>query len=71
MNEQELDRRLASLEEKVDAIGEGVKKIRRQLIVRAVISFLLFVLPIVAILFSIPFLLDAFEVYSDLLSPQA
>jgi hypothetical protein len=67
MNENEIKQVLDRLEGKIDTIGESVRKIRRQLLFRAILSFVLFVLPIIAIVFSIPFLMDVLRTYEDLL----
>jgi|GEM_PF-7120132 len=67
MNEQEFEEKLESIEKKIDSIEEKVSKIRRNQMIRSALTILFFVLPLIALLFSVPFLIDALTAYGDLL----
>ncbi|QQS61372.1 MAG: hypothetical protein IPN70_00345 [Candidatus Moraniibacteriota bacterium] len=63
MNEEELTQKLDAIEKKIDIIEQEVHKVRKHLMTRFIISLILFVLPIIAIAFSVPFLLDFISSY--------
>ena len=67
MNEEELQKRLESLEQKIDSIQENVHRIYRHQVIRSVIAIALFLLPLIAIGLSIPFLLDLLTFYEEIL----
>jgi len=67
MNEQELIQKLESIEKKIDKIDERTSVIRKTQVARFVIAIILFFLPLIAIIFSIPFLLDYLQLYQDVL----
>ncbi len=61
MNEN-IEKRLADLEEKVDAIYTSVEKTRKYMQWTAIITIAVIVLPLIGLLFAIPSLLST---YSD------
>ena len=63
MEEKDLIEKMETIEKKLDQIEEEVHKVRKHLMMRFIISTALFVLPIIALLFSIPLLLNFFESY--------
>ncbi len=67
MNEEEIQKRLESLEQKIDSIQENVGRIYRHQVIRSVLTVILFLLPLIAIGLSIPFLLDFLTFYEELL----
>lgn len=67
MNEQELIQKIKKIENTMDEIDERTRKIRRTQIIRFVIAIVLFFLPLVAIIFSIPFLLEYLQLYQNVI----
>ena len=67
MDEQEYIQKLKNIEEKVNEIDERTKEIRKTQVIRFVIALILFFLPLIAIIFSIPFLMDILETYGGYL----
>jgi tetrahydromethanopterin S-methyltransferase subunit G len=67
MNEEEIQKRLESLEQKIDSIQGNVGRIYRHQVIRSVLTVILFLLPLIAIGLSIPFLLDFLTFYEKLL----
>ncbi len=67
MNGEEIQKKLESLEQKIDTIQEDVHRIYRHQVIRSIITIILFLLPLIAIGLSIPFLLDFLTLYGKLL----
>ncbi len=63
MNEQELAQKLTVLEQKIDAVYVSAEKTRKYFMWTLIASFVLFILPLVGLLFAIPSFLST---YSDL-----
>jgi type II secretory pathway component PulF len=63
----EVLKKLAELEQKVDAVYKSAEKTRKYFMWTLVISVVLFVLPLVALIFVIPQFLDALGGNLDLL----
>lgn len=59
--EPELAARLSALEEKVDAMYASVEKVRLYFLWTGIITVLLFVLPLIGLLFAIPSFLNTYE----------
>ncbi len=57
----ELSTRLTALEQKVDALGASLEKIRKYFLWTGIISAALFILPILGILAFIPSLMSSYE----------
>jgi hypothetical protein len=58
-----IDQRLAALETKIDAMYATVEKLRKYFLWTGIITVILFVLPLIGLLFAIPSFLQS---YSDL-----
>jgi hypothetical protein len=67
MNEQEFIQKLENIEKKLDDANERIVKIRKTQVTRFIISIILFFLPLIAIIFSVPFLLEYLQLYQDVL----
>jgi hypothetical protein len=57
------DQRLAALETKIDAMYASVEKLRKYFLWTGIITVVLFVLPLIGLMFAIPSFLNS---YSDL-----
>ncbi len=57
----ELSTRLTALEQKVDALGASLEKIRKYFLWTGIISVVLFILPILGILALIPSVMSSYE----------
>lgn len=58
-----IDQRLAALETKIDAMYATVEKLRKYFLWTGIITVILFVLPLIGLMFAIPSFLQS---YSDL-----
>ncbi|MDO8495876.1 MAG: hypothetical protein Q7S43_00265 [bacterium] len=63
----EILKKLAELEQKVDAVYKSAEKTRKYFLWTLIISVVLFVLPLIALIFVIPQFLDAISGNLDLL----
>lgn len=61
-----MENQIAALEEKINAIYESVEKTRKYFLWTLIITLILFVLPIIALLFAIPSFLEIYTGISDL-----
>jgi predicted ferric reductase len=59
--EPELTQRLATLEEKVDKMYASVEKLRKYFLWTGIITVLLFVLPLIGLVFAIPSFLSTYS----------
>lgn len=59
--EPELNQRLTVLEQKVDAMYASVEKLRKYFLWTGVITLILFILPLIGLLFAIPSFLSSYN----------
>ncbi|MDB4992493.1 MAG: seg [Parcubacteria group bacterium] len=59
--EPELNQRLTVLEQKVDAMFTSVEKLRKYFLWTGVITLILFILPLIGLLFAIPSFLSSYN----------
>lgn len=59
--EPELAQRLAALETKVDALYASVEKVRKYFLWTGIITVVLFVLPLIGLVFAIPQFLNSYS----------
>lgn len=59
--DQDIREKFEEQNKKIDAIWHSVEKIRKQLFWRSVVNTILFLLPLVGIAISIPWLIDFFN----------
>lgn len=64
--DQDLEKRLASMEQKIDSIYEATKRARRYAMWRLIFLILLIVGPLIGLTFVIPKYLDTLSVYKML-----
>jgi hypothetical protein len=63
----EVLKKLAELEAKVDQVYKSAEKTRKYFLWTFIISVVFFVLPLIALVFAIPYMMSALGGYSDLL----
>lgn len=64
----EIQQKLAILEQKVDAVYESAEKTRKYFLWTLIITVLMFLLPLIGLMIAIPFLLNTMgQVYGGLL----
>ncbi len=61
------EQRFAAIEAKIESIHATVEKTRKYFLATLVISVVLFVLPLIGLLFAIPYFLNSLASYQDLL----
>ncbi|MDO8620492.1 MAG: hypothetical protein Q7R64_04050 [bacterium] len=66
MNEQELAQKLATLEQKVDAIYVSTEKTRKYFLAVLIVSVVAFVLPLIGLVFAVPSFLDTYSSLGNL-----
>jgi hypothetical protein len=66
MDQQWDEQRFIKLEEKVDQIHVSVEKIRKYFLVTTIINLVLFVLPLIGLVFAIPMFLKTLDTVAEL-----
>lgn len=66
MNEEELKQKLATLEQKVDAIHVSVEKTRKYFLAVLIVSVIAFVLPLIGLVFAVPSFLDTYSALGNI-----
>jgi type II secretory pathway component PulF len=65
--EDQIFEKLEQLEAKTEAVHKSVEKIRKYFLATLVVSLLMFMLPLIALIFVIPFFLNIITSFSGML----
>jgi hypothetical protein len=65
--EEEIIRRLTEQEKKLDAIYKSTERTRKYILWTVIASVVVFVLPIIGLIFAIPTFLSSYSAYTNLL----
>ncbi|MCK5591332.1 MAG: hypothetical protein KAI72_05195 [Candidatus Pacebacteria bacterium] len=66
--EQDISARLEVLEKKIDHMYQSIEKIRKYFLVSTIITVVMFVLPLIVLIFAIPYIIHTFSgLYEGLL----
>jgi len=65
---EQLELKIVELEKKVDAMSDIVKKLYRAFLWTLIITVVLFLLPLIGLLFAIPSFMSSYSSYSQILN---